>query len=146
MTTRINRCLLLAFGLACPIKLIPHITNSHRDVKLNWILPIYLIIVHLIFVAFFNIFYAISFHGYPEIPWPLYLFSRHMSTSISCIIPFMSYLERLFFILSHPNISTIFHQSTYCIALLHRGNSSWLTFTRFSYLYWMPSGDTFGVG
>jgi hypothetical protein len=47
-------------------------------------------------MAFFNIFYAIPFHGYPEIPWPLYLFSRHMSISMSCTIPFMSYLERLF--------------------------------------------------
>jgi len=35
MATRINWCLLLAFGLTSPITLIPHIANGHWDVKFN---------------------------------------------------------------------------------------------------------------
>jgi hypothetical protein len=35
MVTRINRYLLLAFGLKNPIKSILHIANGHGDVKLN---------------------------------------------------------------------------------------------------------------
>jgi hypothetical protein len=49
-------------------------------------------------------------------------------------------------LLSHPNISTMFHRMTSCITLLHWGSSPWLTFTGYSYMYWMLSGDTFGVG
>jgi hypothetical protein len=35
MATKINQCLLLAFGLIGPITSIPHITNGHSDVILN---------------------------------------------------------------------------------------------------------------
>jgi hypothetical protein len=35
MATKINQCLLLAFGLIGPITSIPHIKNGHIDVILN---------------------------------------------------------------------------------------------------------------
>jgi hypothetical protein len=47
----------------------------------------------------------------------------------------------LFLLLSYPNISTMFYRTTFCITHLHWGNSPWLTFARFLYLYWMPLGD-----
>jgi len=92
-------------------------------------------------VAFSKIFYAIPFHSHLEIPRPLYLPSHHMFISMSCTNPFVNFLECFFLLLSHPNILTMFHQTTSCITLLHRGNIPWLTFVGFSYLYWIPLRD-----
>ena len=59
-------------------------------------LYIYLITIRLTLLAFSNIFYAIPFHGHPEISQSLYLPSRHMFTSKSCTNPFMNFLECFF--------------------------------------------------
>jgi len=132
--------------MTCLITSILHIANDHGDVKLNrrargtFILWLYT--WHL--WHFSDIFYAIHFHGHWEIPWLLYFHSRHMSTSMSCINIFVNFLER-FLLLSHQNILTMFHLMTSCTTLLHWGNNPWLTFARFSYLYWMPLGGTSGV-
>jgi hypothetical protein len=60
-------------------------------------LYIHLITIRLTLLTFSDIFYAIPFHGHPEISRSLYLPNRHMSTSKSCTNPFMNILECFFF-------------------------------------------------
>jgi len=141
----VNRCPLLAFGLT---NLITSILQLQMAKEMsNWLEELEAHLSYHCTPAIYVIFWNILCNPFPcsSRNTPTYVFGRHMSTSISCKNPFVNFLEPFFFLLlSHPNISRTFHQMTFYITLLHRGNNPWLTFTWFSYMYWIPPGDTSG--
>jgi hypothetical protein len=48
-------------------------------------------------MAFYDVFYNIFFHGYPEICRRLYLPGHHMSINISFTNAFVNFLESFFY-------------------------------------------------
>jgi len=145
----INKCLLLTFGLTYLITLIPHIPNGHKDVKLNrgsggtFILSLYTWYLWYFLTYSMQTLYIVI-QKYPDLC--IYLAVICPLAWIAQIPSWTSCSAFFFLLLSHPNISTMFHRMTSFITLLHRGNSPWLTFVGCLYLYWMPLRDIFDVG